>query len=371
VLIKVSHLQELEDRYRILVENMGEGLLVLDRDMHISFVNNRLCDVWGYSKDELLGKRILSFFEGQSRKIIRREFRKRTTGKSSTYLLLGKTKRGEEKFFSVSAVPFIDRERGFNGSIVIISDITERKKMEEELQERSIELEKEVKKRTEQLVDLYKEVAITDERSKLAQEIHDSLAQTLATALLKIELCERLLEGDPAKAKKELSNLRKMLGKSIRTTRHIIFDLRLPRFHRTEFTTLLKRYLEEFGRKTGITWTLNTQLEESLPTDLQLGTYRIIREAMNNIRKHALGKSVVLDIRTDKDRNLYLVIEDDGRGFDLEKTLNENKHKKRFGLTGMEEQAKLLGGSFTIESAKGQGTKIRVKVPLGELEGVK
>jgi len=352
--------------YRLLVENMGEGLCILNKNMVITFVNDRLCETTGYSKDELLGKEVTSFFEGVNKEIIRSEFKKRVKDKSSHYTLAGRTKQGKETLFSVSGVPCIDKKGKFCGSFAIISDITERKKSEEKLKERTIELEKEIEERTGQLVDLYRGVAITEERNRLAQEIHDGLAQTLACSLLKIDFCERLLDDNPEKVKRELLKLREMLAKGIKATRHVIFDLRLPKFHRAGFATVLRQYLEEFRRRTGIAATLNFKVKESLLMKIQIGTYRIIREAMNNIKKHAKAKNVDLRLRTDENRNLRLIIEDDGEGFDLKRALTHNKCTRNFGLKGMEEQAKLLGGTFAVESAKRRGTKIKVKVPLEE-----
>ena len=363
---KANQEQELDRKCRCLVENMGEGVLVLNKDTVITFVNDRLCKACGYSRDELLGKEVCSFFKDVSKKTIINEFKKRSEGKSSTYILAGSTKEGKEMFFSVSGVPLLDKEGKFNGSIAIISDITERKKLEGKLEEHTIELEKEIEERTEQLVDLYKGVAITEERNRLAQEIHGGLAQTLATSLLKIELCERLLNNNPEKVKRELCELRNMLARSIKETRHVIFELSLPRFHRMGFTTVLKQYFEEFCRKTKIVCNLDVKLEESFSTKVQVGIYRIIREAMNNIRKHAKAKHVNLGLRTDKNRDINLIIEDDGRGFNLKRALTQRKCAKNFGLKGMEKQAKLLGGTFTVESAKKQGTRIKVKVPLEE-----
>ena len=366
---KANEAQELEQKYRILVENMGEGLCVVDKNMVITFVNDKICKIMKRNKDELLGKKAYSFYEGESRKRLEIESEKRTKGKSSTYTLPTRTKEGEKIFLSISGVPLLNKEGKFNGSFAIISDITERKQLENKLKEHTIELEKEVEKRTEQLVDLYRGVAVTEERNRLAQEIHDGLAQTLTSSLLKIELCEKLLEDNPEKAKRELLALRKVLAKGIKATRLVIFDLRLPKFHRAGFATVLKQYLEEFRRKTGIAATLNLKLNESLPTKIQVGTYRIIREAMNNIKKHAMAKNVNLKLRTDKNRNLHLIIEDDGKGFELQRALAQSKYARNFGLMGMEEQAKLLGGTFAVKTEKGQGAKIKVKVPIEERDG--
>ncbi len=363
---KVDRAAELEQKYRILVESMGEGLCILDKNMMITFTNDKFCEILECRRDELLGRDVFYFYDGESNKRLRNQLKNRVTGKPSTYTLPTRTKGGKEKFLSISGVPLFDKNGKFSGTLAVVSDITERKKLEDKLKKHGIEMEREVEKRTEQLVELYRGIAVTEERNRLAQEIHDGLAQTLATSLLKIDICERLLNDNPKKVKRELLALRKMLAKGIKATRHVIFDLRLPKFHRMGFATVLGKYLEEFRRKTRIAATLNLKLEESLPMKLQVGTYRIIREAMNNIRKHAMAKNVDLRLRTDKDRNLHLIIKDDGKGFDLKRILTHNKYSKRFGLMGMEEQAKLLGGTFAIESANRQGTKIKVKVPVEE-----
>jgi len=356
---------ELARKCRVLVENMGQGVCLLNRNMEISFVNDKLLELSGYNRDELLGKKVPTLFEDMNRRILRVEFKKRLKGKLTTYAISAKTKQGKDLLLSISGVPLFDKEGKFNGSFAILSDITERKRLQDKLEERAAELEKEVEKRTGHLVELYRGVAVTEERNRLAQEIHDGLAQNLATSLLNIELCERLVDGDPKKVKKELWKLRKALAKSIKATRQVIFELRLPKFHRTGFATVLKQYLDEFCKKTGIECSLNLKLDESLPVKIQVGIYRIIREAMNNIRKHALAKHVDMKLRTDKEGSLRLSIEDDGKGFDLRRSAwTQRKYGTNFGLTGMEQQAKLLGGTFTIESVKRRGTRIKVKVSL-------
>jgi PAS domain S-box-containing protein len=358
-------MQKLNERYRMFFENMGEGLCIVDKDLLVTYVNDKLCQASGYSRDEFLGKDIRSFFDGASKEVINHQLKIRFKGKSSHYMLTARTKEGKDVFFSVCSVPLLDRNKRFDGVMSVISDVTERKKVDEKLKEHTLELEKQIRERTGQLVDLYKGVADAEERNRLAQEIHDGLAQTLTSSLLNIELCERLLLDNPERAKKELSKLKRTLAKSIKATRNVIFELRLPRFHRMGFIAVLKQYLEEFRKKSGIACSLSSKLEESLPTKVQVGIYRIIRETMNNIKKHAGAKNVNVRLRTDKNRGLHLVIKDDGRGFDLGRVLIQNKSTNNFGLIGMEDEAKLLGGSFAVESAKGRGTKIKVKVPLG------
>lgn len=360
---KKYQLQELKE-YRILVENVGEGLCVLNRKMVPIFVNRRVCQITGYSKNEILGKSVTRFLRSDSKNKIREEFKKRVKGYSSRYTLKFRRKKGEQLFLSVSAVPRFDEKGKFNGVVAIISDITERKSLEDKLKERTNELQKEINKRTKLLVDLYRGVGVTEERNRLAREIHDFCSQDLATALLKIELCEKVLDKDTERVRVELRELRKMVRKSIRANRDIVFGLQLPNLHRTGFATVLKQYFQEFRKKTGIVCDLDIKLEMSLPTNIQVGAYRIIREAMNNIRKHARAKHVHARLRTDKLGNLHVIIKDDGRGFNLKRALTEKKHTKHFGLRGMEGQVEIFGGSFTVKTAKGRGTEIEVKIPL-------
>ena len=362
---KKDQLQELKE-FRVLVEKLGEGLCVTNKKMLPIFVNRKVYDIIGYSKNEILGKSLTRLFRGNNKDRIRKELKKRSKGYSSRYTVKFITKRGKELFLSISCVSRFDKNGKFNGTIAIISDITERKRLEDELRKRTIEMEKEMDKRTNLLVDLYRGVGVTEERNRLAREIHDFCSQNLATALLKIELCDKVLDKDPKMVREELGELRKMVTKSIKSNRDIIFGLQLPNFHRVGFVTVLKQYFQEFCKKTGIVCNLDIKLEMSLPTKIQVGTYRIIREAMNNIRKHARAKHVDARLRADKRGKLHLIIKDDGKGFDLNRALTEKKYVKHFGLKGMEEQVKLFGGTFAVKTAKGQGTEIKAKIPLRE-----
>ena len=361
---KKDQLQELKE-YRVSVENMGEGLCVTNKKMLPIFVNRKVCEITGYRKNEILGKNVVPFLIGKSKDRVRKELKKRMEGYSSRYTVKVRTKKGKEIVLSVSGAPRFDKKGKFDGTIAIISDFTERKELEDKLRERTLELEKEINKRTKLLVDLYKGVGVTEERNRLAREIHDFCSQDLATALLKIEICEKVLDKDPEKVRAELGELRKMLRKSIKLNRDIVFGLQLPNFHRTGFATVLRQYFKEFCKKTGIICNLNIKLERSLSTNIQVGAYRIIREAMNNVRKHAMAKNVDARLRTDKHENLHVIIKDDGKGFDLKKALNKKKYARHFGLKGMERQAKLFGGAFTVKTEKGQGVEIKVKIPLG------
>jgi len=218
---KKDQLQELKE-YRVSVENMGEGLCVTNKKMLPIFVNRKVCEITGYRKNEILGKSFTRFLIGKSKDKIKMELKKRSKGYPSRYTVKVRTKKGEKLFLSVSGVPRFDKKGKFNGTIAIIFDITGRKRLEDKLKERTNELEKEINKRTKLLVDLYKGMGVTEERNRLAREIHDFCSQNLASALLKIEICERVLDKDPERVRGELVEMRRMLTKSIKSNRDII-----------------------------------------------------------------------------------------------------------------------------------------------------
>lgn len=361
---KVSQIGDLKKKHRIIVENIGEGLVIYNKNMIATFVNDRLCEITGYSKHEIVGRRVTWFFAGTNKKKVGIEIRGRKKGKASHYSARLKTKKGEELLLFISGVPLFDKNRNFDGGVAVVSDITERKVLEDKLEERTRQLEKEVNRRTNLLVDLYRGVAVTEERNRLAQEIHDFYAQTLVSSILKIDACEKVLDKEPKNLKRELKELRRMLKRSIKSTRNVMLRLRLPYFHRLGFATVLRQYLEEFRRRTGIMCNLKIEVDEALPPRIQLGIYRIFREAMSNVRKHSMAKHVDARIGTDRNGDVHVMIKDDGKGFVLKRVSTRGKCARNFGLIGMEEQAKLLGGSFAVESAKRRGTKIEVKVPL-------
>jgi len=356
----------LGEKCRFLIEKIGEGVCFVNRNMVLTFANDKFCEISGWSRNALLGKKLLGLLGSESKKKLIRELEKRTKSESWRYQLKLKRRGGEEVSVSLYGSPVFESGGEFDGYVAVMSVISERKELDEESEKHAVELEREVEKRTELLVNLYKGLAIAEERNRLAREIHNGLVQTLASSASKIDLCERLLEESPEKIKKELSELRRMITKCVRETRRLIFGLRLPRFHRTGFTTVLKQYFDEFGRKTGIKYGLSINLHRSIPVKTQVGIYKIIREAVNNVRKHARANHIDVALRTDRRQNLYLTIRDDGIGFDLEKAFTQNKSARHFGLKGMKEQAEILGGNFAIESGEGFGTEIKVRVPLKE-----
>jgi len=202
------------------------------------------------------------------------------------------------------------------------------------------------------------------ERQRVSREIHDGPAQTMANVVLKAELCERLIDIDKEKAKKELQLLKEIVRDSLKDIRRIIYDLMPMSLDDLGLIPTIQRLVLNFENDTSTVVDFivneNNEVKESI---ILLTIFRITQEALNNIKKHANAKnvSIKLDIGTE---NIYLKIRDNGIGFNVDEKVNSVDDKNGYGLYSIRERVDLLRGKLDIESEKGIGTKIKVAIPL-------
>ena len=199
---------------------------------------------------------------------------------------------------------------------------------------------------------------------KLARDFHDGPAQTLASLIMDIEFIQKLLERDPSKAEAELLQLKEKATKAMHQARTTMFELR-PLILETEgLKAALEYYVEQLRQTENMSIHLQIEgLEESLPPRVKDIVFAIVREAINNIKKHARANNVWLTaIR--RERELFTTVRDDGQGFNLEEVEISYATRGSIGLLNLYERAEMLGGRISIESALGQGTTVSLTVPL-------
>ncbi len=230
-----------------------------------------------------------------------------------------------------------------------------------DLQEVSLQLEDMQQRR---LLGLKIIRAQEEERQRVAREIHDGPAQLMSNVVLKAELCERLIDIDIYRAREELKNLKEIVRNSLKDVRNIIYDLRPMSLDDLGLIPTIQRCITTFEEETGIKIEFITTSSSDLSSAISLTVYRIIQEALSNIRKHAHAQSVRIKLCF-PDEKLKLEISDDGIGFDLSSLKKPNKDiNSGFGIMNMRERIELLNGSFDIKSRKGMGTKFLVEIPL-------
>ena len=200
-----------------------------------------------------------------------------------------------------------------------------------------------------------------EERNRLAREIHDTLAQSLTAVLLNLETADVLLEkGSPFATIQE--RIRRAVGltrSSMEEVRRSVLDLRAAPLEGRHLPEALQHLAQLLNEQQP--FELQVQIiggAQPLPTRIEAGLYRIVQEALQNVCRHAQAQQVRLAY-TALPTQVQIVIEDDGVGFDP-----EAEYRGHYGLVGLNERARLLGGFLTVHSAPGKGTRIEVQVPV-------
>ncbi len=158
--------------YRLLVERMNEGLGVQDEHGVITYVNDRLCQMWEYSRAEIVGRRVDEFLDEGSATLYKSEMLRRGQGKRGSYQLVWKKKDGSKVFTIASAEPILDEQGHFAGSFAVLTDITERKRAEEALRRAHDELEVRVDERSAELCGVNERLCCEiDERTRMEEAL--------------------------------------------------------------------------------------------------------------------------------------------------------------------------------------------------------
>ncbi len=215
---------------------------------------------------------------------------------------------------------------------------------------------------------LYQQVgnlAVLEERERIAREMHDGLAQVLAYINAQTSSISRnLADGRLEEAHQEIRHLREAARGVYADIREAILGLRLASVQPGQMWQALKEYTENFSLQTGISvsWKgLELAQRGSLEPSAETQLMRIVQEALTNVRKHAIASRVKLSINN-QDGSLSIAVEDDGKGFNVDEPRRDGQN--HFGLDTMRERAESVGGTFHLESAIGIGTTVTVTVSV-------
>ncbi len=209
---------------------------------------------------------------------------------------------------------------------------------------------------------------IMDERNIIANELHDSLAQTLASLRFQVRILDQALQpvGD-FMAFKTIDSVEQALDEATTDLRELIAHCRIP-IEQQGLVPAVKRAVEKFRKETGIHILLQCDEQvPALPSNIELNAYRIVQEALTNIKKHANAHIVRVLLSHDADGNIRILIENDGKGFDQSKIhSSEGEH---LGLTIMKERAKHIDGELKIESEPDEGTRVELRFSYKDTSG--
>jgi PAS domain S-box-containing protein len=206
------------------------------------------------------------------------------------------------------------------------------------------------------------ELATMKERQQLARDLHDAVSQTLWTACLIADVLPTVWREDPIEGQNSLEKLQRLTHGALAEMRTLLLELRPKGLVEATLENLLEQLAQSVMSRKKLNISVVTSGECSLPPDVQIGFYRLAQESLNNIAKHSRATSAVINLQCQKDQ-VKLVIQDNGRGFDLSKIASEN-----LGISIMRERAETIGALFEITSDPGHGASVKVVWP-GNMQG--
>lgn len=204
-----------------------------------------------------------------------------------------------------------------------------------------------------------------NERRRIARDIHDGPAQHMASVVMRMDFCKMLMKKDLDEGLRELDYLKNSVKTSLKEVRSILFDLRPVSFEEVSLNQSIEDMVKSIlqGEETVPIFKLK---EGEVPIEpmIQVATYRLVQEIMNNVKKHSKAKTVKIDLSSGQ-KYINLIIEDDGIGFNMKEVLKDVKVKgTSYGLIGIVDRVKGLLGEVNILSNEGVGTAYKIKLPI-------
>jgi PAS domain S-box-containing protein len=341
-------LRESEERYRELFENAKDAIYVHDLDGTYLSINRAAEKLSGYSRGEIIGHNFKEFVAPEYVKYVRDSFWKKLAKKGETTYEVDVIKKdGRRVPIEVSSRAIYE-----NGILVGVQgmarDITERKLAQDALQMFSHHLIE----------------AQEEERRRIARELHDQIGQILTAVKMNLHAVQQFSQGSEAGS--YIKDNMEAVDEALRLVRDLSVELRPPILDDLGLTTALRWYVDRYTKRTGLNVDVIVDLpdeNERFARELETACFRIAQEALTNVVRHAKATQVIVRLTLDTDV-LFLIVKDDGVGFDVERLRKRAPRVATLGLVSMQERAHAAGGRIEIESAPASGTEIRFSLPL-------
>ncbi|MDY0161761.1 PAS domain S-box protein [Desulfobotulus sp.] len=339
-----------EETFRALTENSTDIIMRFSRDLSLVFVNSAVTRISGLKPLEIRNHGLwhVGFDEGFCQMLVRHLPLIFDGGVARSLTFSCPGSQGD-RVYDWRLIP----EWSSDGQVISVlctgRDITRLKAAEHRIQILTQELIR----------------AQENERQRIARDLHDHIAQDLATLKIMSQNLFGAWEDVPQALRIKAETLNRTLGNSIQAVRDLAYDLRPPTLDALGLVRTLFVYCEDLSSKYGLQVDFSSAGLDALDLDFdtEINLYRLLQEALSNVRKHASARQVTVRLVASHP-HIILRIEDDGQGFHPEVRMGEALHEKRMGLRSMEERVALLGGKMKIQSSPGTGARIHIQVPM-------
>jgi len=338
-----------QESYEELFTNASDAIWVHDLGGKI-VIANRACEkVSGYPPDELIGKKVAELMSREAL-VIAREIRVK--------LMKGQAidqrydQRIIKKDGTEAVVELFTRLIRADGKPIgfqnIARDVSEERRLRDNLR---LQIHKTL-------------MAQEEERKRIARELHDDIAQSIL--LLSRQLDILISESDSKIPKARIADLERIeniANDAYKSLQRYARDLRPSILDQMGLVAALNWLTEELGKQLGIKTSVKSDELPQLPSEVELAMFRIAQETLNNIRKHAQASSVNITVQLISN-NLKMSITDNGKGFSTSRLTGDLAKEGKLGVLGMEERARLIGGTLQIKSEPGKGTTVIARAPI-------
>ncbi len=351
-----------EERFLQISAHVLEFYWEIDTNGVFTYISPVIEKILNIKTESIIGeKTYIDFFElnkaKPSKNKIEESFHSRNSFKN--YEIMLRNRKNEKIWFQVSGFPLNDKEKKFYGFRGVCYDITERKHAEIALRKNV----QQIKKYQKKLKKLNSELTLAEERERrrIAENLHDSLGQTLSLAYMQLSSITDMEFSEHVG--KVINLTSELLNKAISESRTLTYDLSPPILYEFGLLATLKWKLEQIEKKHGYKTILSGESHKiEIQKEFSIFLFRIINELIANIIKHAHASQIEINIQKGK-KYYYFTVEDNGTGM---KKNTEKKDLSRggFGLLSIAERLDTIKGQFKLESNEGKGTKAIVAIPI-------
>lgn len=315
----------------LVVESMQDMMIVLDDHDRIIDLNPAAHQSLFKEHRSVVGNNIYDLLSHQS------EFMEQVITTKQGHEEIKLVQDGKHQYYDIRISPITRQSDTNSGRLILLHNITDRKQAEQAIFEQA------------------QQVAILEERRRLARELHDSVNQTLFAAQMQADLLQMAVKNKAEKVSDYACNIQELLHGTSAQMRLVLMELYPDALVNTDLGTSVKHLCDAYTGNTGTPVQFHTSPQVFLDEDAQIAFYRIAQEALHNINKHTNATQVIVTIAQHEDE-VALTVQDNGGGFDVDTTPSDH-----FGLKNMLERATSVGAKFTIDSKYGHGTKVIVR----------